>query len=145
MSVEVFIEKPSAFKAKVEVAGCFVECQGKLLYLRYAMDHPNEGGKWGIPGGKLEEGESLTEGALRELFEETSIRVSKANYVGHLFIRKRGEVEYIFHMFHIQVTEAKVLLSDEHTDYRWLTAEEVKQLSVVSGGKEALQWFLERK
>src|SRR5690606_9725960 len=115
-------------------AGCFVECKGKLLYLRYAMDHPTESGKWGIPGGKLEEGESLTEGALREIFEETSIRVSKANYVGHLFIRKRGVVEYIFHMFHIQVTEAKVRLSNEHTDYRWLTAEEVKQLSIVGGG-----------
>jgi 8-oxo-dGTP pyrophosphatase MutT (NUDIX family) len=142
--IEVFRDKPGAFNARAEVAGCFVECQGKFLYLQYAMNHRSEGGKWGIPAGKIEEGESLLEGALRELFEETSIKAPDASYLGHLFIRKQGEVEYVFHMFHVCVNQSNVRLSNEHVDCRWLEIEKIKKLPLISGGNEAFQWFLEK-
>lgn len=142
--IEVFKEKPSVFNAKVEVAGCFVEWQGKFLYLQYAHSHPSEGGRWGIPAGKIEKGESALEGAIRELFEETSIRAPDASYLGHLFIRKKDGVEYVFHMFHVRVDEVGVQLSDEHVDSRWLGIDEIRKLSFISGGYEAFQWFLEK-
>ena len=36
--------------------------------------HPPNAGKWALPGGKIEFGESIEAAAVRELFEETRVR-----------------------------------------------------------------------
>jgi 8-oxo-dGTP diphosphatase len=47
-----------------------VEKEGALLLVRRA-ERLIEGGKWGLPGGFLDRDESLAQGTLRELREET--------------------------------------------------------------------------
>lgn len=44
-----------------------------LITRRHTESH--QGGLWEFPGGKLEEGESLTAALARELFEELGVRV----------------------------------------------------------------------
>jgi 8-oxo-dGTP diphosphatase len=51
-----------------------------LLVLR--ADEP-AAGRWSLPGGKLRTGESAQAGARRELFEETSLRATIGDLVGH--------------------------------------------------------------
>jgi 8-oxo-dGTP diphosphatase len=43
----------------------------KVLVVRRA--NPPMAGRWGFPGGVLELGETVAEGAMRELFEETGV------------------------------------------------------------------------
>jgi 8-oxo-dGTP diphosphatase len=52
------------------VVHAVVEREGALLLVRRA-EHLSEGGKWGLPGGFLDRDETLAEGVLRELREET--------------------------------------------------------------------------
>ena len=52
------------------VVHAVVEREGALLLVRRA-EHLSEGGKWGLPGGFLDRNETLAEGVLRELREET--------------------------------------------------------------------------
>lgn len=54
---------------------CIIFCGGRVLLIRrkYA---PGEG-LYAFPGGMLEKGETLLDGALRELDEETGLKVSK--------------------------------------------------------------------
>jgi 8-oxo-dGTP diphosphatase len=52
------------------VVHAVVERDGALLLVRRAP-HMLEGGKWGLPGGFLDRDETLVEGVLRELQEET--------------------------------------------------------------------------
>ncbi|UWQ06731.1 NUDIX hydrolase [Aliiroseovarius crassostreae] len=40
-----------------------------------------DAGLWGFPGGRLEYGETLEEGACRELFEETGVRASAERFL----------------------------------------------------------------
>ena len=47
-----------------------VEREGALLMVKRAP-HLGEGGKWGLPGGFLDRDETLAQGVLRELLEET--------------------------------------------------------------------------
>jgi len=53
------------------VVTCFVASGPRLLWIRRAL--PPKAGLWAIPGGYLEGGEGLAEGAARELREETGI------------------------------------------------------------------------
>lgn len=52
------------------VVHAVVERNGALLLVQRARHLP-EGGKWGLPGGFLDRDESLVQGVLRELREET--------------------------------------------------------------------------
>jgi ADP-ribose pyrophosphatase YjhB (NUDIX family) len=52
------------------VLHALVEKEGALLMVKRAP-HLSEGGKWGLPGGFLDRDETLAQGVLRELLEET--------------------------------------------------------------------------
>ncbi len=52
---------------------CFIACGQKLLWIQRKLEPRS--GFWAIPGGFMEAGESLAEGAARELWEETGIRL----------------------------------------------------------------------
>jgi ADP-ribose pyrophosphatase YjhB (NUDIX family) len=54
------------------VTGIVIE-DGRLLLLN--QDTPNTGRSWSLPGGKLEDGETLAETLVRELKEETGLDV----------------------------------------------------------------------
>jgi len=53
------------------VVTCFVACDKRLLWVQRDLE-PKKG-YWAIPGGYLEGGETLAEGAARELHEEAGI------------------------------------------------------------------------
>ncbi|MFK7976920.1 MAG: NUDIX domain-containing protein [Halioglobus sp.] len=56
------------------VVTTFVACENKLLWVQRAQE-PQKG-KWAIPGGFLENNETLAEGAARELREEAGVILS---------------------------------------------------------------------
>ena len=53
------------------VVTCFVACDKRLLWVQ--RDLQPKRGYWAIPGGYLEAGETLAEGAARELHEEAGV------------------------------------------------------------------------
>ena len=54
------------------MTGIVIE-DGRLLLLN--QDTPNTGRSWSLPGGKLEEGETLAGALVREMKEETGLDV----------------------------------------------------------------------
>jgi 8-oxo-dGTP pyrophosphatase MutT (NUDIX family) len=58
------------------VVTVFVACGDRLLWVQRGL--PPQQGKWAIPGGFLEQGETLAEGAARELHEEAGILLPPA-------------------------------------------------------------------
>lgn len=135
----VFRTKPQDFSPTVEVAACYLEINNKFLFLKRAIGIP-EGEKWGVPAGKIEQNEGSLEAVCRETFEETQIVLNQEllKFVGKLFICK-PEIDYVYHMYHLKVDRMPdVVLSNEHDDYRWLSADEMKDFQIMSGGKEAL-------
>jgi ADP-ribose pyrophosphatase YjhB (NUDIX family) len=53
------------------VVTCFVACGERLLWVQRDLEPKR--GFWAIPGGYLESGETLAEGAARELHEEAGV------------------------------------------------------------------------
>ncbi len=139
MQTEVFETKPEEFQGAVEAAAAYVEIEGRLLILQNA-DFKEEAGRWGVPAGKVETGESPEEAVRRELFEETGISVepSALQSLGSLYIRK-PHVQYVYHLFRIDLDQKPdVRLSKEHVQAHWATSRELKSMPLMEGAFEAL-------
>ncbi len=143
MHYSMSLTLPENFNPVLEVAGCFCEFEGKVLYLkRHPQKH--QGGFWGIPGGKLDPGESPTQAVIREVFEETGIIIPQEDlvYMGPEYAHHH--MEYIFHVFRVTLRMVPVmnLGLEEHTEGRWVTVDEGFQLPLMAGGKEALEHYV---
>ncbi len=72
--------------------GAVVRRGGEVLLIKRA--NPPQAGRWSIPGGRVEAGESLHDALRREVLEETGIRVDVVRFievvervsVGHHFV-----------------------------------------------------------
>jgi 8-oxo-dGTP diphosphatase len=110
---------------KIHAAGIIFEDEnGQILVLQRHPDKP-EGATWGLPGGKLEPGESKEAAAIREIQEEIGHTVdrSKLEFVKtyHWDVTSEG-MEVTFEVFRLKVraSETIVALSEtEHTDHMW--------------------------
>ncbi len=79
---------------------------------------------WNFFGGHLDPGESPEEGAIRELYEETGITITRheINWIGEAAVPRVGYVRGLreLHYF-LMVTEEEIepKLDWEHSEYRW--------------------------
>jgi len=122
----------------------------------YALLKRSDAGFWqGVSGGG-EDDESPLEAAKRETCEETSISMDlefiqldtvhpvpvTAFAVGDLW----GEDVYVIpqYNFGVLADNQQIVLSHEHTEYRWLKYEEAYDMIEFDGNKTAL-WELDRK
>jgi 8-oxo-dGTP pyrophosphatase MutT (NUDIX family) len=66
-------------------AAAYVLCrngEGRILLTRFFQDGNPDSGKWTMPGGAMEWGESPADTALRELDEETGLRATIGRVIG---------------------------------------------------------------
>ena len=68
--------------AKVVAAGIFLVNKYNKVLICHPTNHKPD--FWSIPKGKVEDGETLLEGALRETFEETNIDLSSCQGIKQL-------------------------------------------------------------
>ncbi|RJG50044.1 8-oxo-dGTP diphosphatase MutT [Motilimonas pumila] len=55
-------------------AGIIINPEHKILLSR-RLSHQHQGGKWEFPGGKVEQGETVSEALTRELEEEVNLTI----------------------------------------------------------------------
>ncbi len=67
----------------------FILSNGKVLLLKKATGLFGEG-KWNVPGGKISPEEDPADGAIRETFEETGLRIKNLEQVGLVHFYKNG-------------------------------------------------------
>ena len=100
----------------------------KALIVQRAQQ-PNAG-RWGFPGGVLELGETVAEGAMRELFEETGIVAKPAGVLDvHDAITRDAEGRVQFHYLLIAVRgiwqSGEGEPADDAADCAWVTRADI--------------------
>ena len=98
------------------------------------------GGLWQCVTGKIEKDEAAWETAIRELKEETNLDPSQifvADHVSKFYEADKDRVNLI-PVFGIEVLDTKIVLSDEHTDYKWVDFDTALNTLVWNGQKEGL-------
>ncbi len=142
MTIEVYETLPADFVPKMYTAACYLEVDGKVLLVQRAP-HKSEPGKWGVPAGKLDPGETPGEAAVRELFEETGIR-AQVRSLGALYMRL-PKLSYVYSIFQVLLDhQPEVYLSDENTNYCWASNADLEKLVLMPGAPEGLAYFRSR-
>ena len=103
----------------VSVAGAVVREDGRLLAIRRA-----DNGTWELPGGVLELSEAPEEGVVREVWEETGVRVEVDELTGVYKNTARGILALVFRCTPSGGAERT---SAESTAVAWLTPAEVEE------------------
>ena len=106
--------------------------EGLYLVLYRGNTHPLFPGHTDFPGGEVEPKETPEAAVMREIQEETGLLVDSKK-LKKLFTKQYRQTTHI--LFEAKLTEpdAKVALSWEHEDYRWITPEELKSLPKFPG------------
>lgn len=105
----------------------FVVYDSKVLILQRNFQDSYEPGTWELAGGKMEFGETLESAVLREIVEECSLNVKLKEliYADTFFLDKERQVVLI--AYKLETDDDLVVLSDEHTDYKWVDEIELRQ------------------
>lgn len=117
----MFMEVCRARKEGIEhfsVGAGIIDCKGRLLVLRRRKEdsYPN---MYEIPGGTVEDNETIEEALYREIYEETGLEVKHIiKYIGYFdYIEgfKKRQFNFI-----VSVKIIKKITMSEHDNYMWI-------------------------
>jgi 8-oxo-dGTP pyrophosphatase MutT (NUDIX family) len=98
-------------------AGIFFYSQPTKRFL-YLLRNDKQSFSWSIPGGKLEENETLLEGLKRECDEEIQYWPDNAKLIP---IQKFSNQTFTYHTFFCSVDKEFIpKLNNEHVGYAWI-------------------------
>ena len=125
----------------VVLRGVGAECE--VLLLRRAQ---TLAGTWCQVSGGIEEGETAWQTAVRELAEETGL--TPASFYSadtcEQFYEAGRDAILLAPVFVAFVDEnAKVVLNEEHSDYRWVSFADAVEMVTFGGQRRVLRWVEE--
>jgi 8-oxo-dGTP diphosphatase len=105
---------------------------GNVLLARRSPHRAAYAGLWSFPGGHQEPNETLTEALVREVQEEMGVTPTDFAFLRLINDPNTAEDDAAtYHMYAVTAWEGgePALVSDEHTELRWLSAEQVSALT----------------
>ena len=131
----VYKEPSPKFKPRIEVAALFIEHDNKILLL-HRQENKSQGNLWGIPGGKLDKGETPLQAVLREVKEETNYDFAKDNIenLGSVYIEYNEKDHFVYHMFRVKANvdpSAVKINYQEHKGFTWVTPKDALKLELI--------------
>lgn len=105
------------------------------------------GGKWAIPGGSVELGETLRQAAEREIFEETNIRIRAGEPVYTFdFIERDQQGVVRFHYIIVDLAaeylDGDLMPGDDAAQAAWIPFNNLDSLDINATTREFLAKYL---
>ena len=116
--------------------GVIFDSRGHVL-LQLRADN----GFWGLPGGNVDVGESVEEGTIREVFEETGLHTKVTRLIGiysdpDLYSIMRYPdgtlIQYVTLVFACDYESGELAYSDESTDIGYFPPDELPENTLLS-------------
>jgi 8-oxo-dGTP diphosphatase len=105
--------------------------------------HPPLEGKWSIPGGLLEVGETLRKAAVREALEETALTIAPGELLGvfeRVLSDEQGKFRYHYVLidFLCRRLSGELAAGDDAHDVRWFRREDLAALELARETEEVI-------
>ncbi|HTN78378.1 MAG TPA: NUDIX hydrolase [Acidimicrobiales bacterium] len=89
-------------------------------------------GKWSVPGGRVEAGETIAEAVVRELREETGLVGRCGALIG--WVERIGpDHHFVILDFAVSVDDGQPVAGDDADDAQWASRDELDALELVDG------------
>lgn len=121
---------------------CYLRQGGKTLMIhRIKKINDMHQGKWNGLGGKLEPGETPEECAIREIYEESGLKVHNPTWKGLLtFPGFANDEDWYAFVFVAREFEGEIIDSPEG-DLHWIEDERLPELELWEGDRIFLPWL----
>lgn len=105
-----------------------------------------DNGRWCLPSGRMEPGESIEEACTREVLEETGLVVTLPRLIG-LYSNPHQLIEYadgnkiqvVSACFEGTVAGETLTTSDETTDFGYFSTDEIETMDVMENHRECIE------
>lgn len=137
----LFLNRPKDFNPIMFVSSCYITAEGRLLVVQSTHNKPFPL-KFGVPGGKLEPGETPAEGVVREVFEETGL-ILNTTLLQHktTFFIRYPTFDFVYDTFTYKLLikpKELIINPKEHIAYLWALPEEVLSLPLIPAADTCL-------
>jgi 8-oxo-dGTP diphosphatase len=114
--------------------GAIIVCNGKIL-LEKRKSEPGRG-KWSVPGGLVELGESTEQAVIREVKEETGLDVENPeliDVVNNIILDANGKIEYHFVIldYFVKLRGGELNAADDAEELKWVALDEVEKYNIT--------------
>jgi ADP-ribose pyrophosphatase YjhB (NUDIX family) len=121
---------------EIAAVGAIAVRDGALLLIR--RGHAPSRGRWSLPGGRIEPGETAQQALIRELAEETGLIVEVGELVGEVVRPGPNEDTYRIQDFRVTLAGSDAVAGDavagdDATDIAWVPLEDVPKYRLSAG------------
>ncbi len=92
---------------------------GKILIIKRSTDSKTNPGKWELPGGKVDQGESFDNALIREVYEETNLNIS-LDHVAGVCEQNLPLIRAVHIVMWGKIVDGELNISNEHEGYAWV-------------------------
>ncbi|MEK6902429.1 MAG: NUDIX hydrolase [archaeon] len=131
-------------KSVVAVSVFLKNSKNQFLFLRRSKNNSTGVGCFQLPEGKIEWDEKPEETIKREVREETSGKVSNLRLEGvsSVTLKAKGNEYHVLRIIYSGKFSGKIKLSEDHTDFQWMTLKEALKQPLLNGVEGAIRQVL---
>ena len=127
----------------IRAAGGLITRTGLGDRVEVACIYRESRGDWTFPKGKLDEGETFEEAALREVLEETGMKCEVIRFIGTTnYTHRKGKAKIVAYYL-MAADEVEFIPNDEVDELVWLAIEEVRGHLTWDRDKELFDLLVE--
>lgn len=117
-------------RPEIAVGAILTDAEGRVLLIQ--RGHAPAAGRWTLPGGRVEGGETLAEALRRELLAETGL-TARLGELAEIFEYIDGRYHFVILDYRMTEPAGELRAGEDAADARFYTLAEAEALSTTDG------------